>query len=605
MNKTKTCPRILTSIALIICMLLGMVSVSNAEVYTNTLYPLGSNNRSTRTVSPEEHTIKIYISGGKNGSSLKKDSLPSWITVNTSYSDYYLATVKPNTNTSNRSGSILFTKGSNKYELYVTQKAFKITNSSGNVVSSLSFKIAGESKKITSNYACSYTVSNQNWLSVSKNGNNYTLTARPNMTGSKRTCTVTFTKALTQYNKITRVITISQGANYINSTPSKKSVSNEKSSFSFSVTTGYGRVTAKRANNYSWLSVSQNGNTITVSYEANTTLNSTRSGDILVTLGSITKKCTVTQAKCRSDIIFNDSLQKDITDDVWSKTRASYLERFYNGMINGANNTSKPAATRFVVNRANTISNFAWTPKSFAYGYRETEGGEKRDFDKDHTYYGLPYQQTDQNGVNTSDYFYYGSVKTTDAFKAKVNNPSYGFGNRRSGKNGAGKTCWSLGPKCGIDCSSFVSYCIGAKVQQSSKGLYNNAKTKYSNLNATMDVQPGDILWRSGHVLLVASVVKEDGKVKGIVLLESRGRTTASGRCLYVFYDSDAVLRKMFGNMSFSECRSMIQYLISNTDSYPHTGTVSDFINGFNSKHTLLKTNSISGLSLESPNIYK
>lgn len=609
MKTTKQCTRILISFALLFCMLFGMMSIVDATTYSKTLYPLGSNNRGTLTVSPELHTVKIYISGGKNGSSLKKDSLPSWITVNTSYSDYYLATINPNTSTSVRKGSVLFTKGTNKYELYITQNPFLVKNSSGTVISSLTYKVAGETKTIYTTDTCTCSSSNNDWLTVQTNSGNksFSIKAKPNPNGSTRSCTLTFTKSLSQYVKVSRTVKVIQSANSITGVPGTRSVSNEKGSFSFTVSTGYGTVKASLSNNYSWLHVSQNGNTVTVSYDANTTLNNTRSGTVLVKIGNITKKCVVTQAKCRSEITFPSTLQMKIVDDDWSNnTRSTYLTKFYDGLIKGANNVSNPAGTRYVVERAKYATVFSWTPNSFAYGYRVDSTDTARDFDAGHKYYGLPYQQTDQDENYTSLYFHYSSVKTQSQFRIKVNDEEFNFGGRRPGVDGSKHSCYSLGPKCGIDCSSFVSYCIGAKKQQSSSTFYDHAGTKYSQLSNTMDIKPGDILWRSGHVLLVASVYREGSTVKGLVLLESRGRTTASGRNLHVFYDSDDALKKMFGNMSISECKGMLQFLIlNNTDTYKNIGTVSDFVNSFNAKHTLLKVKSLNGIELEDSEKFK
>ena len=591
MKKSIHYSRVFLSIALVFCMFFSMMNIVDAGSYTNTLYPVGPNSKNvaTRTLSPETHTIKIYISDGKNGSSLKKESLPKWIKIDSSNSYYYSATIDPNSNTSARKGSIIFTKGTNKYELDITQNPFLVKNSSGTPISSLGFIVAGETKTIYTTYSCEMKKSDSDWFTVTKNGNNYTIKVKPNINSTSRKGKLTFTKQLSQNVKVSREVTINQSGNSIIGVPSSKYITDVGKTFSFTVSTGYGTVQAKLGNTYSWLHVSQNGNTITVTCDPNVMLTE-RSGKVIITIGDIIKTCTVTQR----ELTFDTDLQDNITSDTWSSKRIDYLTKFYNGLIIGASNTSNSKCTSYVVKNAKYLTVFPWTPNSFAYGYRVNDKSPARDFEAGHTYYGLPYQQTDQAGKNTSDYFHYGNVKTLAGFKDKVNDTNYHFGKIRPGLNGSLKSCDSLGPRCGIDCSSFVSYCTGAKYQQSAATFYANAGKKYEKLDYKTDIQPGDILWRSGHVLLVASVVKEGSTIKGLVLLESRGRTTASGRCLYVFYNSAATLSKMFGDMSISECRSMLRYLITiNDGDYDHIGTVTTFINSFNSKHTLLKTNSL------------
>jgi len=583
-----------------------MFGIVDAGEITITLSPVISNNEiAKRIVGPESHTIKIYISGGKNGSSLKTESLPSWIRVDSSNSYFYKATISLNSGTSARKGSIIIFKGTKKYQLDVTQNAFQVKNTSGTVISALSYEVAGGTKNIYTNYDCTPPAIVPDWLTVTKSGsgNGYTIKAAPNLNGSTREFTLTFTKSLSKAVKVNRTVKISQSANSLTGVSYSRTVKDVGSSFTFTVSTGYGTVKAQLANNYTWLHVSRNGNTITVSYDPNVMLYE-RSGEVNITIGDIKKSFTVTQKALQ----FDNALQVNIINDNWSKDpnskdpnspdpnspRIKYLGKFFDGLYNGAGNTSNSVGTRYVVGRAKTITNFSWNNPSFAYGYRENSDDPARNFAKNSLYFGLPYQQTDKNGNKESVYFHYSDVETIDQFRNKVNDSEFGFGNLRKGKNGSGKDCDSLGPKCGIDCSSFVSFCIGASEQQSSASLKDSAKTQITNLTTTMNIQPGDILWRDGHVLLVASVVKNDSSIQGLVLLESRGRTTASGRNIHVFYNSADALSKMFGYMSVSECRAMLKYLVlNNSETYKNVGTVSDFIKSFNEKHTLLKTSSL------------
>lgn len=295
MKTTKQCTRILISFAFLFCMLFGMMGIVDAGSYTNTLNP---GVRTTRTVTPERHTIKIYISGGKNGSALKRDSLPGWITVNTSNADYYLATITGNTTTSVRRGSIVFTKGSSTYELYVVQNPFivKTTSGDGPNVSNVSFKTAGETKDLYALYSCNLSGTIPNWLTVKKDGNKYSFTAKGNPNGSTRSCTLSFTKTLSTYEKVTRTVKFTQSANSITGAPATMSFPRLEQFQSFTVTTGYGTVKATVKTGYDWIEVSQKGNKITVFCYNNITT-SARTGYVYVTIGDITKVVKINQAK--------------------------------------------------------------------------------------------------------------------------------------------------------------------------------------------------------------------------------------------------------------------------------------------------------------------
>ena len=328
------------------------------------------------------------------------------------------------------------------------------------------------------------------------------------------------------------------------------------------------------------------------------------------------------------DISFSDTeLQSKIKDDVWVEEetgfdRTGYLTSFYDGLLNGADNTVNPVATRFVVNRAKEMTVFSWSPAFAVTGYRGDSSDTKRDFNVGQTYYGLPYQQTDQGPKDseeqkgytrkTSIYYHYGSKKTQDEFIEYAKTEE--FSKRRDGYNGSYKYCYSLGPKCGIDCSSFVSYCVGATEQQSSSTLHDKLENQDIDKDSVNNLMPGDVLWKKGHVVLVASVYKEGETVKGLVVLESRGRTTASGRNLHVFYDSDQALSKLFGDMSISDCSIMLQNLLyvendnleEEKRDYSHFGDIDNFIASFSTNYTILKINTQgSGIGLEEEGIFR
>ena len=172
--------------------------------------------------------------------------------------------------------------------MFVTQNPFLVKNSSNAVISSLSFKVAGETKTVTTTYDCNPPTGVPSWLKVTKDGNAYKITAQPNINGSKREFTLTFTKTLSQYVKVSRTVKVTQSANSLTGVSNSRTVKDVGSSFTFTVSTGYGTVKAQLSNNYTWLHVSQNGNTITVSYDPNVMLYE-RSGKVNITIGDISK----------------------------------------------------------------------------------------------------------------------------------------------------------------------------------------------------------------------------------------------------------------------------------------------------------------------------
>ena len=280
----------LVCFALIFSMLFGMFSISQAASYSVTLKPLKSNPRTTLTVSPHEHTITVSISGGIAGSSLK--SYPSWVTVKKNASTYTVK-VTPNTNTANRNGDVVFTKSTDTYELHITQTPFVVKNSSGAVVSSLNFKVAGETKKLITSQTCTQSGSVPSWAKLSKSGNTYSITASPNVNGSSRSFTLTFTYTTTDngYNKIQRSVKITQGENSLTGVPGDKTYSYGGGSFSFTPSAATGSIDISTLP--SWLTKSKSGNTYTIKCSANS--GAFRSAIITVSVGNIKKSFTVKQ----------------------------------------------------------------------------------------------------------------------------------------------------------------------------------------------------------------------------------------------------------------------------------------------------------------------
>jgi hypothetical protein len=600
MKKTTKYLRKLTSFALLFSMLLCMLSALTEVTHAATsvsLSPLGSPTK--KTVDPRKgHEFKVSFSQGTNGLSLEQTP-PSWLSATKSGANYIVKVTGANTGTSDRTGSVVWkqTVGGKtyRYELKITQKAFTVS-------SPVSVPVSGLTQPITTNYpcTCTFTKYTNDWLTMTNSGNtSFKFVASPNTTGSSRSRTITFTYQLDTYNKVVRTITITQKANYITGVPGNKSYSNRGGSFDVSLSTGYGTVSIELSD-WSWLHVkNRKGNSFTIVVDPNTTVIDGRSGVVSITYGSMKKDITVSQASCRTAIDFKatteDSLQNKISNDDWDG-RVSYLTAFFDGLYSGASNTSNPSAARYVISRAKTATVFPWTTPNKAFGYYEKKekaiASGARNFEANHTYYGLAYQQFGK-------YFHYNSaVMSRDAFIEIAKTKS--FSTLRGSED-----FFSYGPSAGTDCSGYASYCIGLKAKETSYSLKQNADdnkgtAQINRINANT-LKPGDLLWRDKHILIVASAIRLNGKLSAIAIIESRGRTTASGRNLHIFYDSDEALSLLFGGKDASTCREILKnVLYAKNDNIKsateplHYGTTDDFINSFSQAHMILPASKFS-----------
>ena len=601
MKKSKKYLRKLISFALLFSMLFGMLSVltevTHAAPTSVTLTPLGTPRQTT--VDPRSgHEFKVSFSKGTNG--LKLDHTPpSWLSATKSGSNYIVKVTSANTGTANRTGSVVWTQTISgttyRYELKITQKAFTVS-------SPVTVPVSGLTQTITTSYpcTCTFTKITNDWLTMTNSGNtSYKFVASPNTTDSTRSRTITFTYQIDTYNKLVRTVTITQKANYITGVPSNKSFSNRGGSFAVSLSTGYGNVSVEFSD-WSWLHVqNRSGNSFTIVVDPNTTAIGGRSAVVSLIYGSIKKQFTISQSSSRTAIDFKanseSTLQDKIINDVWDG-RASYLTDFFDGLYAGATNTSNPSAARYVISRAKTASVFSWTTPKKAIGYYETqakaEASGARNFEANHTYYGLPYQQLGK-------YFHYHSeVMSVDAFKEIAKKES--FSTLRSSSD-----FYSYGPAAGTDCSGYASYCIGLKQKQTTytlkENVDNNKGTARINRINANTLKPGDLLWRDGHVLIVASAIRLNGKLSAIAIIESRGRTTASGRNLHVFYDSDEALSLLFGGKDTSTCLTILRNVlyvkndsITSAKEPLHYGTTDEFITSFSQAHMILPASKIS-----------
>ena len=539
--------------------LLGpMTKTAEAKSYTVTVT---KGSRKDLSVLQEADSITVTLSGRKGTVTLK--GKPTWVTApSSSTSNKITISVQKNTGSSIRTGDVVYQDASDNklYTLRITQDKYSI----GTSVGSITLPVTGAGKSITVSANGPITYTKSNWITVTQtssttsNGQyikSYTISASANPNGTAPSGYVEFVSGGVAKKRVS----ITQSANTISGVPASKSVGNEATSFSFTVTVGTGTVTASSSNT-SVARTSVSGNRVTVSTYANITNTSNRTSTITVKAGNVSKSFVLTQAGCRTNISFPN--QTAIEQDSWTKERGDYLTTFYDRLIAGAQDRGDITASS-VIFRAKALTAFSWNclkdiTWTYGSGWKLSKG----------LYYGSPYQQA----TKTDPTSYIGFECTPDSFVNHTKNSSSKFYTSRSN---------NMGPYIGTDCSGFVSYCIG--ISRKTTSTMNSEFNKPGSISG--NVRSGDVLYRSNHVLLVASVIREGNTLKGIVLLESRNRTTASGRNIYVYYDNDAILRQLFGDTSFSMCQTILQNVIHQDN----TGTIQDFLEDFSGNHTLLR----------------
>ena len=288
-----------------------------------------------------------------------------------------------------------------------------------------------------------------------------------------------------------------------------------------------------------------------------------------------------------------------------SPDRASYLTCFYDMLISGAKSRSDSAAAN-VIKRARELSTFRWVCNKDIKGhnYREylnsagdiiRRSGTSHYFYAEKTYYGAPYMQAAEESLNVPGGVYLGyGVSVNDFLKYSAGTNNF-YSPRKckiTDKNGTYNKYW--GPWYGTDCSGFASYCVGFKTKKTTGnstsdktytlyGYYRDKGADSNNIKYVLSgkdniekyISSGDILWTSGHVVLVASVARNSsGKLIGVVLLESRNATTASGRNLHVYYDNNQALAKLF-NTNYVE---NLVWQLTHIVSLENIGTIDTFL---------------------------
>ena len=561
---------LLLCVTMVLGIILPAVQTASAQSYTITV-PKGG--RKDLTVSQNSNSITMTLKDLKGTAKLK--GKPDWVTncPTTTSSSKISPSVSYNNKTTTRSGDIVYQDLSDNktYTLHITQEKYTIGASTSSITLLASGYYSGTngaSITVSGNGTIGYSKDSK-WIKISQtsstssNGRytkSYVITADPNTGASSRTGYIEFSAGGVAKTKVK----VTQKANTLTGVPASKRVGNEGTSFSFTATAGTGTITAKSSNT-AIATVSVSGTKVSVFVKANLTDTKDRSVTVSVSAGSLTRSCVITQDKCRTDVTFPH--QADIEQDLWTDSnRSRNLTSFYDRLKQGAE-SRKDTTAASILSKAKTVTCFSWTCLNTFKGWKN-----KWTFNANQVYYGAPYQQGKT---------YVGHDCTVKALQDAA-----------SKKDGDFYKNTYTGPSHGTDCSGFATYCLGIKRKDTSEIKADFSKAGDIKANA----QSGDLLYieyfdsdgkrTGGHVLLLASVIRDkDNNLKGVVVLESQNRTTASGRNIHVYYDNDATLRQLFNNASIGTCKEILQYVIDKNN----TGTIDEFYKKYKNTHTLMR----------------
>ncbi len=220
----------------------------------------------------------------------------SWVSTGSYGTNYWIATVDPNTSTSSRSATI--TVSAKNGSTTVVTKTISISQA-GTPAPTLtvsptswspSYGSASTSFSVSTNQSSWSYSSGASWISGSKSGSTLTLSVTANTSTSSRSGSVTVSAG-----GLTRTISVTQAgapAPTLTVSPTSWSPTAASASSNFSVSTN--QSSWSYSSGASWISGSKSGSTLALSVTANTSASS-RSGSVTVSAGGLTRTITVTQ----------------------------------------------------------------------------------------------------------------------------------------------------------------------------------------------------------------------------------------------------------------------------------------------------------------------
>lgn len=173
-----------------------------------------------------------------------------------------------------------------------------------------------------------------------------------------------------------------------------------------------------------------------------------------------------------------------------------------------------------IIKRARQMLNIEWTPLKNVQCWKYWENGFT--YKAGVTYKGLPY------GQPVSGSYVPWNTSLTN-FIAQVGNPDSRFYTATAGYNG------TVGPYYAVDCSAFVSWAWNLPNRCSTSSILPYG-TLISGASVS-DIQLGDMLCRSDHVVMVTDVTYDDqGTITGVEISESTPVASYNCCCRSIWY---------------------------------------------------------------------
>ncbi len=204
------------------------------------------------------------------------------------------------------------------------------------------------------------------------------------------------------------------------------------------------------------------------------------------------------------------------------------------------------------VKKCYQMTDFKFTPlKNFDYNEGTYYAGKQ--------YKGMMYSSATETGTyvgkNVSLYTVYTAINNPRSllYSERLNEPPY-----------KGSNCCSY---YGITCSSLVSYCLGLSPSKSTADIPTASGIYEVNTNNTDDILIADILWSSGHVMMLTDVIRDKN---GDVMMVEVSEAAQEG-CIRYYWT-----RKQFNSERGHRFTKVYRYeeLKDNTDYHPEPGIV-------------------------------
>ncbi len=248
---------------------------------------------SNRNVSSASGSVNFNVTA--NFTTWTPSESESWLSV-TKNGTQITVNYDENTSIVQRVGTITVSGEGQTQDVTVTQAgssaSLSVSPSNQNVTSAS----GSTSFTVTANFDTWTPAESESWLSVTKNGNQVNVNYDENTSVAQRVGTITVSgEGQTQDVTVTQ----SGAATTLSVNPSDRPVTSAAGTTSFTITTN--QPSWSFSTGAAWLTPSQNGTTLNVSYAENTAATQ-RIGTITITAGTSTQDVTVTQSGVTLDV---------------------------------------------------------------------------------------------------------------------------------------------------------------------------------------------------------------------------------------------------------------------------------------------------------------